>query len=91
MNCREPIVNRTNFMKQDTIEKIKQSIESIRPVLQADGGDIEFVEFDEKQGRLDIRMTGMCSHCPMSQYTLQNSIANKICGDIKEVKDIRSV
>ena len=40
-------------------DKIKRAIEHIRPQLQADGGDIEFVKFDE-EGKVHVKLTGAC-------------------------------
>ncbi len=50
-------------------EKIIETLDAIRPQLQADGGDIEFVDVDE-EGQVQVRLTGACRGCPMSQMTL---------------------
>jgi Fe-S cluster biogenesis protein NfuA len=50
-------------------EKVEEVLEAIRPQLQADGGDIEFVDVDE-EGQVKVRLTGACRGCPMSQMTL---------------------
>ncbi|MCJ7611999.1 MAG: NifU family protein, partial [Candidatus Aminicenantes bacterium] len=49
-------------------EKIQQSLNKIRPGLQADGGDVELVEV--KDGVVKVKLTGACGGCPMSQMTL---------------------
>lgn len=51
-------------------EKIEETLEAIRPQLQADGGDIEFVDVDEEEGTVKVKLTGACRGCPMSQMTL---------------------
>ncbi len=56
-----------------------------------DGGDIKFVEFDEKNGLLLVELLGMCSHCPMSQITLKQGIEAEIRQEIPEVKEVRAV
>jgi Fe-S cluster biogenesis protein NfuA len=85
----------TNKKKSDdkiSIEqKIINSLEKVRPQLQMDGGDVSFVEFDEKTGIVKVRLMGMCSHCPMSQMTLKQGIAEEIIKDVPEVKDVVSV
>ena len=50
-------------------EQIIETLNAIRPQLQADGGDIEFVDVDEN-GQVKVRLTGACRGCPMSQMTL---------------------
>ncbi|HPN72986.1 MAG TPA: NifU family protein, partial [Candidatus Omnitrophota bacterium] len=46
-------------------DRVKKAIEKIRPMLQQDGGDIEFVS--EEKGVVKVRLKGACSGCPMSQ------------------------
>lgn len=50
-------------------EQIEEALKLVRPQLQADGGDIEFVDVDE-EGNVKVRLTGACHGCPMSQMTL---------------------
>ena len=72
-------------------EKIKQELEKVRPHLQADGGDVEFVNFDEETGILQVRMKGACVGCPMAQMTLEQGIGNNIKKTIPEVKEVVNV
>lgn len=71
--------------------KIEKSLDEIRPMLQADGGDVQFVDFDEKTGLLRVQLVGMCAHCPMSQITLKQGIEAKIKKEIPEVKEVMAV
>ena len=71
--------------------KIKATIEKIRPSLQADGGDMKFIKFDEKSGVLKIELMGRCAHCPMSQITLKEGIEAEIKKEVKEVKKVIAV
>jgi Fe-S cluster biogenesis protein NfuA len=73
------------------IEKIKEELNSIRPHLQMDGGDVEFVEFDETMGVLKLRLQGHCVGCPMSQVTLQDGIGRAIKEKVPEVKEVVAV
>lgn len=73
------------------IEKIKQELEILRPHLQMDGGDVEFVEFDEATGILKLRLTGHCVGCPMSQITLQEGIGRAVKEKVPEVKEVVSI
>ncbi len=54
------------------IDKVKAAIENVRPDLQMDGGDIEFVKMEGKD--VTVRLKGACAGCPMSQMTLKNGV-----------------
>lgn len=73
------------------IEKIKSALDKVRPHLQMDGGDVEFVSFDEKSGELKVRLQGACHGCPMSQITLQEGIAKVLMEEIPEIKKLENV
>lgn len=53
-------------------EKIKEVLNLIRPSLQEDGGDVEFVSLDNK--KVAVKLTGHCAGCAFSQMTLKNGI-----------------
>lgn len=73
------------------IVKIKEQLEKIRPHIQMDGGDVEFVSFDNKSGVLTIKLQGACVGCPMSQITLQEGIGKTIKEEIPEVKEVVAI
>ena len=56
------------------LEKVLATIEVIRPVLQADGGDVELVGVDEGTGVVSVRLIGACGTCPVSTQTLKGGI-----------------
>ncbi len=56
-------------------EKIKEVLEQIRPILQRDGGDIEFVEYREDKVVV-VRLQGACAGCPGAQMTLKGIVEN---------------
>jgi len=70
-------------------EKIKEALEKVRPMLQADGGDVEFVEYTDNV--VKVRLTGACGHCPMSQMTLKMGVEEAIKKEVPEVKEVISV
>ena len=70
-------------------EEIQKAIGDIRPSLQADGGDVEFVDF--KDGIVKVRLKGACAGCPMSQMTIKNGIEKYLKGKIPEVTSVESV
>jgi Fe-S cluster biogenesis protein NfuA len=67
-------------------EKVQNVIDKIRPMLQADGGDVELVDCVE--GVVTVRLKGACAGCPMSQMTLRNGIERAIKQEIPEVKSV---
>ncbi len=71
-------------------ERVEQSLERIRPALQADGGDVELVEVTE-DGVVKVRLMGACRGCPMSQLTLANGVERVIKEDIPEVVRVEAV
>jgi len=70
-------------------EKIKTVMDKIRPMLQADGGDVEFVDYID--GVVKVRLQGACSGCPMSQMTIKNGIEKLMKKEIPEIKSVESV
>ena len=69
-------------------EKVQEALNKIRPMLQADGGDVELVDIQD--GVVKVRLQGMCAGCPMSQMTLKNGIEKILKKEIPEVKSVES-
>jgi len=69
-------------------EKVQAALDGVRPMLQADGGDVELV--DVTDGIVKVRLTGACSGCPMSQMTLKNGIERMLKEQIPEIKSVES-
>jgi len=67
-------------------EKVQESINKIRPMLQADGGDVELVSVED--GIVKVRLQGACVGCPMSQMTLKNGIERFLKSEIPEVVSV---
>lgn len=75
---------------QEIIEKINKIIdESIRPALNMDGGDIEFVDF--KDGVVQVRLQGACVGCPGAAATLKYGVETMLKEHIKEVESVEAV
>ena len=70
-------------------ERIENALDKIRPALQADGGDVEFVDYSE-DGVVKVRLTGACGGCPMSQMTLKMGVERMLKQEIPEVKEVVS-
>ena len=71
-------------------EKIKTALENVRPSLQADGGDVEFVSVSA-DGKVSVKLTGACGSCPMATMTLKNGIENYLKKEIPEVTEVMGV
>ncbi|ULQ58807.1 NifU family protein [Brucepastera parasyntrophica] len=54
-------------------EEIKKALDEIRPQLQADGGDVEFISVSD-DGQVAVRLTGACGSCPMATMTLKMGV-----------------
>ena len=70
-------------------EDVKTALNEIRPNLQADGGDVEFVEMDGNV--VKVRLTGACGGCPMAAMTLKNGIEVYIKKKVPTVASVESV
>ncbi len=68
-------------------EKVEQALSKIRPMLQADGGDVQLVEVTA-DGIVKVKLTGACGSCPMSQMTLKNGIEKLLKKEIPEIKEV---
>lgn len=71
-------------------ERVQQALEQVRPALQADGGDVEFVELTQ-DGVVKVRLQGACKGCPMSQMTLKHGIERFILKEVPEIKGVEAV
>lgn len=71
-------------------ERIRKVIELIRPAVQADGGDIEFVNLTP-ENVVQIRMHGACVGCPSSTVTLQTGIERNLRTHVPEVRGIAAI
>ena len=68
---------------EESIDKIKDVIEQLRPNIQMDGGDVEFVRFDD--GVVYVRFLGACVGCPMSIFTLKAGIEDALKEQLSDV------
>lgn len=70
-------------------DRIKAALEKIRPALQADGGDLEFIDFVD--GVVTLRLKGACGSCPMSLMTLKQGIETRLRREIPEVRSVEAL
>jgi Fe-S cluster biogenesis protein NfuA len=74
---------------KDLREKVTKSLETIRPALQLDGGDVELVDIED--GVVKVRLEGACHGCPMAAMTLQMGIERVLKRDVPEIKGVEAV
>jgi len=67
-------------------DKVRDVIEEVRPMLQADGGDCEITGFDGK--KVLLRLKGACAGCPGAQMTLKMGIEQRLKEQIPEFEEV---
>ncbi len=76
--------------KEEILKSVANTLDQVRPYLQADGGDIEVVELTD-DNILKVRLTGACHGCPFSMQTLKAGVEQAIKRDIPQIKEVVSV
>ncbi len=71
-------------------EKVEAALEKIRPMLMADGGNVDLVEVGA-DGVVKLKLTGTCGCCPMSQMTLKMGIEKLLKEEVPEVKEVIAI
>ncbi len=74
-----------------TVEEIERVLETVRPAIRMDGGDVELVDFDEEDGTVKLRLMGHCVGCPMSMATLKNGIEARLKMAVPKVRTVEAV
>jgi len=78
----------------DSREKLNQKvinvIDQVRPYLQQDGGDINFIEITE-DNVVNVELTGACGACPFSTMTLKNGVEATLKKVIPEIKEVVAI
>jgi Fe-S cluster biogenesis protein NfuA len=71
-------------------QKVEEALDTIRPYLEADGGNVSVVEITSDQ-ILKLELTGACKTCNMSHMTMKAGIEETIKRAVPEIKEIQSV
>jgi Fe-S cluster biogenesis protein NfuA len=71
-------------------DRVEKALEKIRPMLQADGGNVDLIDVTE-DGVVKLKLTGSCGCCPMSQMTLKMGIERIIKQEVPEVKEVVAI
>lgn len=72
-------------------DQIETALDAIRPALHMDGGDVEFVDYDDAEGVVQLRLLGACGSCPISYTTVRYGIERRIKAAIPSVREVQAV
>lgn len=79
----------TNIKHEETVTRVMEALEKIRPFLNNDGGDIELVDVSEN--KVFVKLQGNCNGCPMSFSTMKLGVENTIKQYAPEIVEVLSV
>ena len=74
---------------KETENKIKEVLEKVRPYINNDGGDVEFVKFED--GICYVKLKGTCAGCMFADLTIKNTIEEILISEIPEVISVEGV
>lgn len=77
-------------MEAELIEKIESALDTIRPYLEADGGNVKIVGLTDEMV-LQLELTGTCSSCPMSTMTLKAGVEEAVKKAIPEINKVEAI
>ncbi len=72
-------------------QQVQAVINTIRPLLQADGGDIELIGIDESTGTVSVRLQGACRGCPSAAMTLKMGVERHLKEKVPAVQKVEAV
>ena len=76
-------------MSEDLKERVEKSLDTIRPALMADGGNVELVGVED--GVVKVRLQGACGTCPSALMTLKQGIEVRVKEDVPEIQEVEAV
>jgi Fe-S cluster biogenesis protein NfuA len=76
--------------KDDLIKRVREALDTIRPYLQSDGGDISFVELNDDM-QVKVKLQGACEGCPMSMQTLKGGVEMVVKQRVPEIREVIAV
>ncbi|MFA5126561.1 MAG: NifU family protein [Patescibacteria group bacterium] len=72
-------------------EKLEKILDSIRPGLVADGGNLNLVDYDAKKGIVSIVLQGACAHCQLADFTAKYVIEAELKAKMPSIKEVKIV
>ncbi len=82
-------MNKEKVAQEETVTKVLEALESIRPFLNKDGGDIELIDVEDN--KVFVKLHGNCNGCPMSFSTMKLGVENTIKQYAPEITEVLSV
>lgn len=79
-----------DIAEKSLYERVEEALQSIRPYLEADGGDVKILEISD-EGVVSLELLGACGSCPMSTMTLKAGVEEAIKRAIPEIKAVEAV
>lgn len=76
--------------KKNLRARVMDALDSVRPYLQADGGDIELVEISD-DNKVMVKLTGACKGCPFSMQTLKGGVEQALIKEVPEIVEVVAV
>ncbi len=73
----------------DLMERVEKALDSIRPALMADGGNVELVAVED--GIVKVRLQGACGTCPSALMTLKQGIEVRVKEEVPEISEVEAV
>lgn len=73
----------------ETVDHIKFVIEKIRPFLMNDGGDVEFIKYED--GIVYVKLSGNCANCSIADFEIKDTVESILTSEIPEVIEVRQV
>lgn len=70
-------------------ERVEKALQTVRPYLQSDGGDIELIEITDDMS-VKVKLTGACHGCPYSMQTLKAGVEQALIKEVPEIKKVIS-
>ncbi len=91
MNATDAPASEQQANEPDLDQRILEAIAFIRPYLQKDGGDIEFVRFESETRTCEVRMVGACEHCALAILTLRAGVEQALVWRVPEIRRVERV
>lgn len=83
----EELLNAETPQREDLVNRINHTLNKIRPYIQADGGDVQFVDY--KDGTVTVTMLGACAGCFMASADISEGIQAILIDEVPEVKRVK--
>lgn len=74
----------------ELVDRVEKALDSIRPYLNTDGGDVKVLEVSEEMV-VKLELVGACGSCPMSTMTMKAGIEQAIIKEVPEIKEVEAI